>query len=283
MKNTKLILILLMLTGAMYGCSSHEAKGEETAKPKAAQQAPERSKKESQQNTASIDTADWIKVNGPARIPILMYHSISSGNSLRVPEAEFRGHMKWLKDNGYYTLTPEEAYIVLTQDKMPSEKCVLITFDDGYTDNFEKAYPILKDYEMKATIFMIGKSVGRKNHLTERQMKEMAEHGIAIESHTINHVELNGLAPEQQLSEMTRSKTLFDGMLKQNTIMLSYPVGHYNAETLKQAEKAGYQMAVTTEPGAAARDQGMYALHRVRISPGMSPDAFGRMVEHSRQ
>ncbi len=176
-----------------------------------------------------------------------MYHSISTGNSLRVPEAEFRGHMKWLKDNGYYTLTPEEAYIVLTQDKMPSEKCVLITFDDGYTDNFEKAYPILKDYEMKATIFMIGKSVGRKNHLTESQMKEMAEHGIAIESHTINHVELNGLAPEQQLSEMTRSKTLFDGMLQQNTTMLSYPVGRYNAETLKQAEKAGYQMAVTTE------------------------------------
>ncbi|MDE1382704.1 polysaccharide deacetylase family protein [Bacillus paralicheniformis] len=107
--------------------------------------------------------------------------------------------------------------------------------------------------------------------------------GFATGVITINHVELNGLAPEQQLSEMTRSKTLFDGMLQQNTTMLSYPVGRYNAETLKQAEKAGYQMAVTTEPGAAARDQGMYALHRVRISPGMSPDAFGRMVEHSIQ
>jgi peptidoglycan/xylan/chitin deacetylase (PgdA/CDA1 family) len=278
-KKTKLLILLLMLMGMLYGCSSHEAKGEEKTEPNTAQKAAKQSKQQAEHDPSS----KWIKVKGPARIPILMYHSISTGNSLRVPEAEFRGHMKWLKDNGYYTLTPEEAYIVLTQDKMPSEKCVLITFDDGYTDNFEKAYPILKDYEMKATIFMIGKSVGRKNHLTESQMKEMAEHGIAIESHTINHVELNGLAPEQQLSEMTRSKTLFDGMLQQNTTMLSYPVGRYNAETLKQAEKAGYQMAVTTEPGAAARDQGMYALHRVRISPGMSPDAFGRMVEHSIQ
>ncbi|MDI5789350.1 polysaccharide deacetylase family protein [Bacillus licheniformis] len=59
-------------------------------------------------------------------------------------------------------------------------------------------------------------------------------------------------------------------------MMLSYPVGRYNEDTLKLAKQAGYQMAVTTEPGAASRDQGMYALHRVRISPGMSPDAFGK-------
>ncbi|AKQ75433.1 polysaccharide deacetylase [Bacillus licheniformis WX-02] len=268
-----------MLMGVLYGCSGHETKGEEKTEPNTAQKAAKQSKQQAEHDPSS----KWVKVKSPARIPILMYHSISSGNSLRVPEGEFRGHMKWLKDNGYYTLTPEEAYIVLTQDKMPSDKCVLITFDDGYTDNFEKAYPILKGYGMKATIFMIGKSVGGKNHLTEKQMNEMRRNGISIQSHTIHHVELNGLAPGQQLDEMTRSKALFDRMFSQNTVMLSYPVGRYNEDTLKLAKQAGYQMAVTTEPGAASRDQGMYALHRVRISPGMSPDAFGKMVEHSRQ
>lgn len=54
------------------------------------------------------------------------------------------------------------------------KKCVLITFDDGYTDNVKAAYPILKKYKMKATIFMIGNYIGHKNHLTEKQMKEMA-------------------------------------------------------------------------------------------------------------
>ncbi|MCI4060967.1 polysaccharide deacetylase family protein, partial [Bacillus cereus] len=76
----------------------------------------------------------------------------------------------------------------------------LITFDDGYTDNYQDAYPVLKKYGMKATIFMIGKSIGHKHHLTEDQMKEMAKHGISIESHTIDHLELNGLTPEQQHS-----------------------------------------------------------------------------------
>ncbi|MBK4206594.1 polysaccharide deacetylase family protein [Bacillus licheniformis] len=279
MKKTKMLLVLSMLMGVLYGCSGHETKGEEITEPNTAQKAAKQSKQQAEHDPSS----KWVKVKSPARIPILMYHSISSGNSLRVPEGEFRGHMKWLKDNGYYTLTPEEAYIVLTQDKMPSDKCVLITFDDGYTDNFEKAYPILKGYGMKATIFMIGKSVGGKNHLTEKQMNEMRRNGISIQSHTIHHVELNGLAPGQQLDEMTRSKALFDRMFSQNTVMLSYPVGRYNEDTLKLAKQAGYQMAVTTEPGAASRDQGMYALHRVRISPGMSPDAFGKMVEHSRQ
>lgn len=279
MKKTKMLLVLSMLMGVLYGCSGHETKGEEKTEPNTAQKAAKQSKQQAEHDPSS----KWVKVKSPARIPILMYHSISSGNSLRVPEGEFRGHMKWLKDNGYYTLTPEEAYIVLTQDKMPSDKCVLITFDDGYTDNFEKAYPILKGYGMKATIFMIGKSVGGKNHLTEKQMNEMRRNGISIQSHTIHHVELNGLAPGQQLDEMTRSKALFDRMFSQNTVMLSYSIGRYNEDTLKLAKQAGYQMAVTTEPEAASRDQGMYALHRVRISPGMSPDAFGKMVEHSRQ
>ncbi|KZD88445.1 Polysaccharide deacetylase [Bacillus subtilis] len=208
-----------------------------------------------------------------------MYHSISSGNSLRVPKKEFEAHMKWLHDNGYQTLTPKEAYLMLTQDKKPSEKCVLITFDDGYTDNYQDAYPVLKKYGMKATIFMIGKSIGHRHHLTEEQMKEMAQHGISIESHTIDHVELNGLTPQQQQSEMADSKKLFDHMFHQQTTIISYPVGRYNEETLKAAEKTGYQMGVTTEPGAASRDQGMYALHRVRVSPGMSGSAFGAYIE----
>ncbi|MDA4896390.1 polysaccharide deacetylase family protein, partial [Streptomyces sp. MS2A] len=82
---------------------------------------------------------------------------------------------------------------------------------------------------------------------------------MSIQSHTIQHVELNGLAPGQQLDEMTRSKALFDRMFSQNTVMLSYPVGRYYEDTLILAKQAGYQMAVTTEPGAASRDQGMYA------------------------
>ncbi|MDI5789351.1 polysaccharide deacetylase family protein [Bacillus licheniformis] len=91
---------------------------------------------------------------------------------------------------------------------------MLITFDDGYTDNFEKRTRFERLWD-EGDNFMIGKSVGGKNHLTEKQMNEMRRNGISIQSHTIHHVELNGLAPGQQLDEMTRSKALFDRMFSQ--------------------------------------------------------------------
>ncbi|MEK5523024.1 polysaccharide deacetylase family protein [Heyndrickxia sp. FSL W8-0423] len=231
-------------------------------------------------DSQEIDTSTWIDVDAPARIPILMYHSISSGNSLRVPREEFREHMKWLHDNGYYTLTPEEAYIVLTENKKPSEKTVFITFDDGYEDNYIDAYPILKEYGLKATIFMIGKYIDKKNHLTEAQMKEMNQNGISIESHTFNHLELPRLSDSQQLDDLTRSKQLFDQLLDQETSIICYPVGRYNEVTKTYAEQSGYKMGVTTEPGAASSEQGMYTLHRIRITPGMSTQWFGQLVEN---
>ena len=228
-----------------------------------------------------IDTGDWIMAKSAVRLPILMYHSISEGNGLRVPIEEFRAQMAWLRENGYYTLSPEETYLVLTENRMPSEKCVWLTFDDGYTDNYMEAFPILKENDMKATVFMIGKSIDKGHHLTEDQMLVMSRNGISIESHTINHLELNRMTAVQQEAEMVQSKELFDRMLDQDTTVLSYPVGRYNEESLALSEEAGYKMAVTTEPGGASRDQGMHALHRVRISPGLSVDGFASLIENS--
>ncbi|MBM7645487.1 peptidoglycan/xylan/chitin deacetylase (PgdA/CDA1 family) [Scopulibacillus daqui] len=277
-----LVLVLTVLSGCSFGADSHGSQKKESVKKiEQKNQAVKGAKSESLKSPHTVDTKGWISVKKPAHIPILMYHSISKGNSLRVPKEEFRAEMKWLKDNGYYTLSPEEAYAVLTQDKKPRQKTVLITFDDGYSDNYTEAYPILKKYGMKATIFMIGRSIDKKNHLTREQMKEMNRNGISIESHTISHLELNTLTPEQQRHEMSESKALCDKMFGQNTIMLSYPVGRYNDETLRLAKETGYKMAVTTEPGGASRDQGMFALHRIRISPGMSVKGFGAIVDRA--
>ncbi len=135
-----------------------------------------------QDSEGHIDTGEWIKSESPVQLPILMYHSISEGNGLRVPREEFRSQMAWLRENGYYTLSPEEAFLVLTENRMPSEKCVWLTFDDGYTDNYTEAFPILKENDMKATVFMIGKSIDKGHHLTENQMLEIAGMGFQLKA-----------------------------------------------------------------------------------------------------
>ncbi|MFE4141395.1 polysaccharide deacetylase family protein [Peribacillus sp. YIM B13472] len=282
------VLWMVALLGILIlpGCSQRilEGIGIKTAAPIAEDdiEVAEAAENETGQDLeGQIDTGDWITAESAVQLPILMYHSISEGNGLRVPSEEFRSQMAWLRENGYYTLSPEEAYLVLTENRMPSEKCVWLTFDDGYTDNYTEAFPILKENDMKATVFMIGKSIDKGHHLTEDQMLEMSRNGISIESHTINHLELNRMTAEQQEAEMVQSKELFDRILDQDTTVLSYPVGRYNEESLRLSEEAGYKMAVTTEPGGASRDQGMHALHRVRISPGLSVDGFASLIENS--
>ncbi|MFF2853859.1 polysaccharide deacetylase family protein [Peribacillus sp. NPDC058002] len=278
------LLGILILPGCSQGIV--EGIGIKTAAPIAEDdiemvEAAENGTETGQDLDGQIDTGDWIMAKSAVRLPILMYHSISEGNGLRVPIEEFRAQMAWLRENGYYTLSPEEAYLVLTENRMPSEKCVWLTFDDGYTDNYTEAFPILKENDMKATVFMIGKSIDKGHHLTEDQMLVMSRNGISIESHTINHLELNRMTAVQQEAEMVQSKELFDRKLDQDTTVLSYPVGRYNEESLALSEEAGYKMAVTTEPGGASRDQGMHALHRVRISPGLSVDGFASLIENS--
>lgn len=226
------------------------------------------------------NTSGWLNSRSTVRIPILMYHSISTGkNSLHVPPQTFREQMKWLKDHHYMTLTPNEAYIALTTNKKPAEKCVLITLDDGYEDNFTAAYPILKQYHEKATVFMIGHAINKKNFLTAQQLKEMDQNGISIESHTMDHPDLRQLSPAQAKAELKDSKALLEKMLHKKMTILSYPYGRFNSKVEYLAKQTGYKMAVTTWPGSASLKQGLFALHRIRITPEMSLEGFGRIME----
>lgn len=223
----------------------------------------------------------WIESDTKITFPILMYHSLteSEGNSLKIPPAEFKEHMKWLKDNGYYTLTPEEAYIVLTENKKPAEKIVWITLDDGYLNNYTDGFPILKELEMKATINYITSKLGSSNYFDLNQMKEMSQSKlINIESHTVSHLDLNTLEDDRITTELKDSKSWIDKELNQTTSLLCYPAGRYDERVKKIAEDVGYKMAVTTEPGYAKKSDGLFGLKRVRISPGYTGEAFGQFI-----
>lgn len=222
---------------------------------------------------------NWLKSDSEISFPILMYHSLSEGNSLKIPPAEFKQHMEWLKKEGYYTLTPEEAYDVLTLNKKPAEKIVWITFDDGYLNNYTDGFPILKELDLKATINYITTKIEAENTFNLAQMKEMSDSGlISIQSHTVNHLEVNVMPYDQQFSEMADSKKFLDDQLKQNTTTLCYPAGRYDENNFKTAKDAGYQLALTTEPGYAQASDGLYALKRVRVSPGYDGAGFGNLL-----
>lgn len=224
----------------------------------------------------------WEKQENPVRIPILMYHAIhvmapeeAANANLIVDPARFEEHLLALQEAGYYTLSPEEAYRVLTENVLPAgKKVVWLTFDDSLWDFHDMAYPLLKQYQMKATNNVITgfTESGRAGHLTVEQMREMQQNGMSFEGHTVNHPDLEYSSLENQEMELNQSKTYLDSQLQQETIAFAYPAGRYSSDTIRIAEATGYKMGLTTNEGLASRADGLLTLNRVRILPHMTGD-----------
>ena len=219
----------------------------------------------------------WVKQDEPVKIPILMYHAIhvmdpseAANAGLIVDPTTFESHLQALKEAGYYTLTPDEAYKALTENVLPeNKKVVWLTFDDSLKDFYTNAFPLLQKYQMKATNNVITGFVqaGREDMLTLDEIKEMKEKGMSFEDHTVNHPDLSTATADQQTLELRDSKAFLDDNLSQKTTTVAYPSGRYSDATLQIAESLGYKMGLTTNNGLASLSNGLLSLNRVRVNP----------------
>lgn len=210
-------------------------------------------------------------------IPVLMYHSVEyeKDNPVRISPKNFKEQMKYLYDNHYTTLTLDELYRYFQNGIEIPEKSVVITFDDGYEDNYTNAYPILKEYGFKAVIFEITNTIDKDlAYLTSSQLIEMEQNGIDIESHTVSHIKLGELSYDKQLNELKSSKEILEKILNKKVNYIAYPFGSYNENTLKAVKEAGYTMAFTTNGRWSGKDDGIYTLDRVYISGFFNIEIF---------
>ena len=216
----------------------------------------------------------------PRPVPILMYHSIgvSKRNNLLVAPDKFTKQIKHLHKAGYQTICFQTLENHWKSGKHLPAKPILLTFDDGYKDNYTIAYPILKKYKFKATIFVISNYVDDANHLSQNQIKEMIKSGlIDIGAHTKTHPDLTTIPSEKMYREIFGSKQILTKYTGKPAIAFAYPIGRHNYEVVKATGAARYKFAVTTKPGYANAKQGWLTLHRVRINGDLSLAAFARM------
>lgn len=202
---------------------------------------------------------------------VLMYHSIDyeKNNGLRTPKEQFEKQIRYIKDNGYTTLTLNELYNFFANNKPVPKKSVVLTFDDGYLDNYKNAYPILKQYGIKATIFVITNTIDKDSkYMNSMQLRKLQNDGIDIESHTLNHEDLSSLSYERQLKILTQSKQNLEKMLDKKINYIAYPCGKYNSDTLRAARDSGYIMAFATGNRTARKCNGIFALHRIGVIYG---------------
>ncbi len=218
---------------------------------------------------------------GP-KILVLNYHQIENKNtSLSVDVNSFDTQMKFLVDSGCITITPDELYAGLRGEIELPPKPVLITFDDGYLDNYRNAFPILKKYGLRATIFIIPAFTSvQPGYMTWEQLKEMEQSGITIESHTLTHPKLEELPDDEIRSELLNSKTLLEQNLGHPIEFLAYPTGTYNLHIAGIAQDIGYKGAFTIKYGVVDRGSNFFALERVPIfhTPTTMKDFYERIA-----
>ena len=275
-----LILLIFIVTGGIFLWKEYSNSQQEASKPESSQVSKASPSEEASQPSSSSQNKEeikWVKQDKPVKLPILMYHAIhvmdpseAANSGLIVDPETFESHLKALKEAGYYTLSPAEAYKALTENVLPENKKVIwLTFDDSLKDFYTQAYPILQKYQMKATNNVITGFVqaGREDILTLDEIKEMKKNGMSFEDHTVNHPDLSVSSADTQNSELQDSKEYLDRNLSQTTTTVAYPSGRYSETTLQLAEKLGYKMGLTTNNGLASLSDGLLSLNRVRVNP----------------
>lgn len=210
------------------------------------------------------------------KVPVLMYHSITDKvwgyNNLHVSPKEFDAQMKYLKDNKYTALDFSELEHA-SEYKNP----ILITFDDGYEDNYTEAYPILKKYNIKATIFACSRFIGNKKNLKVNQIKEM-EGLVDIQSHTVTHADLTKLNDESLKNELKESKEKLEKITGKKIYAFAYPAGRHNNKSI-EATKKYYKYAVLDRPnGFYYTGEDRYTIKRIYVSRATSINDFTKLI-----
>lgn len=268
-KKISLVLLTLLLISALFGCSKN--------KPQVAVSSHHIKKKVSVQKLGpSFDKSAPMKQPGQG-VPVLMYHSVADGtnNPVVIAPAKLDEEMKYLKDNGYYTITLDDLYAYFINNAPIPEKSVVLTFDDGYKDNYTAMLPIMKKYGFRATVFVITSYIDKlPGYLTSKQLKEMEAYGIDIESHTVDHKALKELTKPQQQQELTESKAFLETLLNKKINYIAYPDGSYNKDTVECAKEAGYTMGLTTDGRWSMKSNGLLTLDRDYINSQFDMSKF---------
>lgn len=220
--------------------------------------------------------------NSSKRVPIITYHHIDpkadDSNPAIVSPQKFKGDMISLKQAGFRTIFFKDLVDYSEGIQTLPDQPIIITFDDGYLSNYVYAYPILKELNMKATISVIGRSVGNPGynrrdkivfpHFTWKQAKEMYRSGhIDIQSHSfdmhrpseVRYPFRKGVLPQKGENtdeyvkffkeDCIKQKELIESNIGNKVIAFSYPYGHYNPLSEKVLSDLGYKVTVTIDKG----------------------------------
>ncbi|MCI6991639.1 MAG: polysaccharide deacetylase family protein [Clostridiales bacterium] len=256
-----------------------------------------------------------------ANVPVLMYHHIDEeGNDdVNISSELFEAQMAALAEEGYTAVFPDDLAAYVYEGKALPDKPVVITFDDGYLSNYEYAWPILEKYGMKATIFVIGSTIGNTEHYKDtdypitphfsyEQGAEMVASGvISIQSHTYdmhqwapyedsdqpreNILALEGESEEDYRSLLSADcqkirQVIQEGMGEASVHVMAYPSGQFDTLSQVTLLENGFDITFTTQVGSntliKGQPQSLLGLHRYNMNESVSVEQMLEWVSPAR-
>jgi peptidoglycan/xylan/chitin deacetylase (PgdA/CDA1 family)/glycosyltransferase involved in cell wall biosynthesis len=232
----------------------------------------------------------FARVHSPQSVPVLMYHRVlekepdRSSHGIWVTAKQFEWQLRSLRRRGFETITFRDYEQFLRGTRQLPHKPIILTFDDGYEDNYTVAFPILQESGYRAVIYAVTDSKRRTNFwdhpepcaalLSPAQLEEIQRAGNEIGSHTVTHRNLPSIAPRDARAELINSKTALEQMLGTEIISVAYPYGAVSSAVKDLAEEAGYKFAVAADSGPTKIHLDFLEIRRTQVFPWTSRTGF---------
>ena len=213
--------------------------------------------------------------------PVLLFHAVGGSaeqaGAYLMPARRFASRLRWIKRLGYHPLRLDEFLACRRQRRFPAARSVVVTFDDGYADNFTHAWPLLRQHGTPATIFLVTQHVGGTNRWDKAgelagrplmdwaQVREMAAQGIAFGAHSRTHAALTRIDSEDARAEICGSRSDLEQALGMPAESFAYPYGLHDPDVQDMVARAGYAAGVTVDAGLNCLATPAAALHRAEI------------------
>jgi peptidoglycan/xylan/chitin deacetylase (PgdA/CDA1 family) len=236
----------------------------------------------------------YRRENRPDRILGLLYHRIVSEEEyaegpptekiFSMTEARFREQMEYLKREGYHAVSLDQVVDYVAEGRPLPERPVLVTFDDGCLSVHEKAFPILRELGMPATLFVttdpdawvFSLGVSPQRRVTPEEMRELEEGRVAIGSHSVTHGALESMSDEEIRGELGDSKRFLEEALGHEVPYFGVPLNWYGPRVRRVAEELGYRAVCTSDNGTIHAGSDPYHLRRFIIEGSFSLAEFER-------
>jgi peptidoglycan/xylan/chitin deacetylase (PgdA/CDA1 family)/glycosyltransferase involved in cell wall biosynthesis len=225
-------------------------------------------------------------------IPVLMYHRVNDGkpagtkHGIYVTRKEFERQLGFLRRRGFTTLTLADMKNIQEGERVIPGRPIILTFDDGYEDNYVNAFPLLKEYSFSAVIFLIGNPSMRTNVwdvsdgeaevrlMSDAQIEEMAAYGVEFGAHSMNHKRVTEIPLAEAKREIRQSNIAIKQRIKAPIVSFAYPYGKLNEQLKQIVKEAGFHFGVATNSGPRSFWKDSFEIRRTQIFPGASLFSF---------